>query len=155
LIRTFGSQTVFTSVQVVDGDSLRNGVEDIRLHGIDAPEYRQTCRDGDGNSYACGKQAARHLRKLINNAPVSCQVIDTDRYGRTIGVCSANGVELNQAMVKAGWAVAYTSHSLGYVLIQDEARQARRGIWQGAFEQPEDWRDANRAGLSASQLPTD
>ncbi|HLA03356.1 MAG TPA: thermonuclease family protein, partial [Aestuariivirga sp.] len=32
------------SVHVVDGDSLRKGDTDIRLHGIDAPEYRQSCR---------------------------------------------------------------------------------------------------------------
>ena len=46
------------SLQVVDGDSLRRGDMDIRLHGIDAPEYRQNCQDKHGAEYACGKQAA-------------------------------------------------------------------------------------------------
>jgi len=36
------------SVHVIDGDSLRTGSEEIRLVGIDAPELRQTCRDGQG-----------------------------------------------------------------------------------------------------------
>ena len=60
------------SVQVVDGDSLRRGDTDIRLHGIDAPEYRQTCRDKHGAEYACGKQAANALRSLVREGEVSC-----------------------------------------------------------------------------------
>ncbi len=51
--------------QVVDGDSLRKGGTDIRLYGIDAPEYQQTCRDRDNRDYNCGKQAATELRKLV------------------------------------------------------------------------------------------
>jgi len=30
-------------------DSLRTGSEEIRPVGIDAPELRQTCRDGQGS----------------------------------------------------------------------------------------------------------
>ena len=101
IIRTLSPQTIYSSVQVLDGDSLRDGAEEIRLYGIDAPEYRQSCKDGRGNSYACGRLATRHLRQLISNVPVSCQIIDTDRYDRTVAVCSVNGLELNEAMVKA------------------------------------------------------
>ena len=119
IIRSFGTAAVYTSIKVLDGDSLRDGAEEIRLHGIDAPEYRQTCTDAAGKSCPCGKRAARHLRKLIGNAPVSCQIIDADKYDRSVGVCSANGVDLNKAMVEAGWAIAYTRHSLSYVRTEE------------------------------------
>ena len=33
------------AVQVVDGDSLRKEDTDVRLYGIDAPEYHQACED--------------------------------------------------------------------------------------------------------------
>jgi len=155
LIRQFGTDPVYSSVTVVDGDSLRDGLEDIRLHGIDAPEYRQNCSDAGGKDYACGKRAARHLRTLVGGSSVTCRVIDTDRYGRTIGVCSAGGIELNRAMVEAGWAMAYTRHSLGYAGAEREAKRARRGIWQGRFEDPEDWRNANRAGLAGAEAVPD
>ena len=36
---------------VTDGDTLRNGPERIRFHGIDAPESKQRCRAG-GESWA-------------------------------------------------------------------------------------------------------
>ncbi len=155
IIRSFGTAAVYSSIKVLDGDSLRDGAEEIRLHGIDAPEYRQTCTDAAGKPYACGKRAARHLRKLIGNAPVSCQIIDADKYDRSVGVCSANGVDLNKAMVEAGWAVAYTRHSLSYVRAEGDAQRSRRGVWQGTFEPPEDWRQANRAGLASGETSSD
>jgi endonuclease YncB( thermonuclease family) len=128
------------SVQVVDGDSLRRGDTDIRLHGIDAPEYRQTCRDKHGAEYACGKQSANALRSLVREGEVSCTSIETDRYGRAVAVCKRGELEINGEMVRLGWAVAYTRHSLSYVRLEAEARRAKRGIWAGRFEPPEDYR---------------
>ncbi len=44
--------------EAVDGDSLRRGEAQIRLQGIDAPEFRQMCSDSTGRDYACGREAA-------------------------------------------------------------------------------------------------
>ena len=63
--------------------------------------------------------------------------------------------QVNQAMVEAGWALAYSKHSLAYVRAEGRAERARRGIWQGRFERPEDWRDAHRAGLANAPDPKD
>ncbi|TIT92457.1 MAG: thermonuclease family protein, partial [Mesorhizobium sp.] len=41
---------------VNDGDSLTLGTERIRMRGIDAPEYTQTCRK-EGADYPCGRLA--------------------------------------------------------------------------------------------------
>jgi len=49
------------SVHVIDGDSLRTGSEEIRLVGIDAPELRQTCRDGQDREWSCGRAAKARL----------------------------------------------------------------------------------------------
>ena len=56
---------VALSVQVIDGDSLRNGSEQIRLVGIDAPELRQTCRDAQGREWSCGRAAKARLAELV------------------------------------------------------------------------------------------
>jgi endonuclease YncB( thermonuclease family) len=132
------------NVQVVDGDSLRRGNTDIRLYGIDAPEYRQNCFDKSRIEYACGKQAATTLRALVKGQQVTCSSIDTDRYGRAVSVCKINTLDLNAEMVKQGWAVAYSKHSLNYVGLEAEARRAKRGIWAGTFEEPEHYRARNR-----------
>ena len=128
------------SLQIIDGDSLRRGDTDIRLHGIDAPEFRQTCRDKHGSEYSCGKQAANALRNLVREGEVSCTSIETDRYGRAVAVCKRGELEINAEMVRLGWAVAYSRHSLSYVRLEAEARRAKRGIWAGRFDAPEDYR---------------
>ena len=137
------------SFTAVDGDSLRKDGKDYRLHAIDAPELFQTCRKADGSEYDCGRVARDQLRSLIGTATVTCQVLDTDRYGRAVSECSAGKLNLNDAMVRAGWAVAYTRHGLDHAAAEGEARAARRGIWQGSFQMPEAWRAANRHGLIA------
>jgi endonuclease YncB( thermonuclease family) len=143
-------------LQVVDGDSLRRGDTDIRLHGIDAPEYRQSCRDKHGAEYACGKQAANALRGLVGAREVSCISIETDRYGRAVAVCRIGELEVNGEMVRLGWAIAYTRHSFSYARLEIEARRAKRGIWAGSFERPEDYRARQhlvQGNLAGADLP--
>lgn len=118
-------------VRVLDGDSVVvNGVE-IRLYGIDAPEYRQTCRRA-GEHWACGVEAARVLRSLLSGHDVNCQTREEDRYGRVVAVCHAAGLDLGAAMVRGGYALAYGA----YDKEQREARDARRGVWSSSFESP-------------------
>jgi endonuclease YncB( thermonuclease family) len=128
------------NAKVIDGDSLRINGQDIRLHGIDAPEYRQLCRDSQDQDYPCGKRAAEALRKLVRGGEVTCLAIDTDRYGRTVSDCRIGARNINAAMVRDGWAIAYRQHSLAYTAPEREARQAKRGLWAGSFENPSDYR---------------
>ena len=43
-------------------------------------------------------------------------------------------------MVRLGQAVAYTQYTDAYVSAEQEARQAKRGIWRGRFMNPELYR---------------
>ena len=129
----------------IDGDSFKAGTVEIRLHGIDAPEYRQTCQEQNGKQQACGKLARDALSKLIRGRNIDCRIIDRDRYGRQVSVCRDGTLEINREMVRLGWAVAYRRHALGYVAAEREAKAARRGIWAWTFEMPEDYRNRSRA----------
>src|SRR5919201_1879976 len=46
-----------------DGDTITLKGERIRLRGIDAPEYNQSCEKG-GTAYACGRAAREALARL-------------------------------------------------------------------------------------------
>jgi len=144
LYRHFGFSRFEAGVVVVDGDSLRLDGRDIRLYGIDAPEYNQSCQLANGKSYRCGRDAKTFLRKLIARQTVKCRNIDIDRYDRDVAVCNTEKTELNLAMVQNGWAVAYLNHSFTYARAERQARKAQKGIWRGKFVEPEDWRAENR-----------
>jgi endonuclease YncB( thermonuclease family) len=128
-------------VRVGDGDSLEIGQTRIRLHGIDAVELAQHCKDDLGRDYACGEEAARTLQGLVRGRTVRCdEQHGVDQYGRVTAVCTADGLDLNAAMVESGFALAYRQHSLAYVANEDRAKAGKKGLWSGSFDMPWDYR---------------
>ncbi len=125
--------------QIIDGDSLVVAGVEIRLYGIDAPEYRQPCFRR-GRPWRCGIDATRTLRALIAGREVACRSREEDRYGRTVATCSVAGSDLGAAMVAGGHAVAYGA----YQGEERAARNAGRGIWSSRFEPPAAWRAKHR-----------
>lgn len=125
-----------SAARIIVGDTIAIGRVHVRLYGIDAPESEQSCEGADRMTYACGSVATAELRQLIGGRAVACERRDTDRYGRLVAVCWAGAIEINRAMVRAGWAIAYRYFSVAYVDEETEARAAHRGIWQGAFQEP-------------------
>ncbi|MBM3613377.1 MAG: thermonuclease family protein [Alphaproteobacteria bacterium] len=130
--------------QVSDGDTLRLGAARLRIHGIDAPESDQRCADASGAEWACGAWSATVLRDLVAGRDLTCAALERDRYGRWVARCTADGTDIGAAMVATGAAVAYRRYAPDYVAIETIARTERRGIWAGAFAQPEDHRAASR-----------
>ena len=133
--------------EITDGDSLEIGSTRLRLFGVDAPEGRQSCTRR-GREWACGDEAARKLRSLTGDRTVSCTRRDVDEYGRIVAVCRAGTVDLGAEMVRSGLAVAYRRYSNDYAAEENAARAAKRGLWSGEFERPEDWRRDQRSESS-------
>jgi endonuclease YncB( thermonuclease family) len=127
-------------VTVIDGDSLREGKTEIRLYGIDAPEYRQACLDQNKKSFACGKRAADELRGLVAIGELKCRSSSIDRYGRSISSCKIGTLDINREMVLRGWAVAFIQFGSDYVPVELQARKEKRGLWAGDFEEPAEYR---------------
>ena len=130
-------------VTVTDGDTIRKGDLTIRLHGIDAPEYKQKCKNSKDQFYACGIKSSDFLKSIINKNDVYCKGENTDRYGRLIAVCFVNNINLNSTMVEDGWAIAYRYYSNDYITEEERAKKNKRGIWQGFFDDPYIWRKNN------------
>lgn len=137
-------QVVEGPVHVVDGDTLRMGAHRIRLHGIDAPESRQSCTRDQNSPWLCGAAATAALRTKIGAASVRCEVEDQDRYRRLVARCFVAGQDMNAWMVSQGWALAYRQYSLRYVDQEDQARLQKKGIWVSQFAPPWQWRAARR-----------
>ena len=96
-----------TVKRVVDGDSLylQGYQPQIRLWGVDAPE-----RDEHGF-----KAATRQLSKIALKRSVTCQRVDTDRYGHTVARCFLkDGREINRLMIESGTATEYMRYSKGF-----------------------------------------
>lgn len=129
---------------VIDADTLEIHGERIRLHAVDAPEAGQRCTLPDGSDWRCGRDAALALADRIGQAPVSCEVLDTDRYGRAVARCIQRRTDLGRWLVKKGWAVAYRQYGADYAGAEDQAREAGRGIWASTFVMPWEWRKGAR-----------
>ena len=130
--------------RALDGDTLQLGETRLRLHGIDAPELRQTCEDSAGEVWACGRRAASELAAAVADGEVHCISRERDRYQRLIATCWADGLNVGQSLVTQGWAVAYRRFSTDYVSEENLARFLTHGIWAGRFEMPWEWRQARR-----------
>ena len=141
------------SLRVVDGDTLELDGITYRLHGIDAPEAGQACKRASGKSWPCGKQAIAALEDLVSAGSIVCDDRGADGYGRTIGVCTSNGEDLNALMVSAGMAWAFTKYSSDYVELEGKARAKRIGVWQADTMTPWDYR-AERWAVAEQEAPS-
>lgn len=141
LSATLSAQTIAGAATAKDGDSLVVAGQEVRLFGIDAPEFTQTCQRG-GENWECGKAAREQLAALVRGARVECKRISTDAYQRAVSTCFAGGEELNRTMVEQGWAVAYREYSSDYASAELQAQRNGLGIWSSKFELPSDFRHA-------------
>ncbi len=135
---------------VLDGDTLMLAGRKIRLEGIDAPEFGQTCT-GKTGVYPCGREARKHLAALAKGRAVDCTGWQDDKYGRFLGTCTAGQINLNRQMVLSGWAVSYGD----YLAEEAAATKAGKGVWQGEFDSPSVWRKTHDRFAAANDAPHD
>ena len=124
------ADTITGQASVVDGDTLEIRGQRVRLSGIDAPESSQLCRGDDSLQYRCGAKAANELDEHIDGRPVSCEGVGKDQYGRVVAVCSIDGEDIGEWLVRGGLAFDWPRYSRGkYAGAQKEAERAGRGVW--------------------------
>jgi endonuclease YncB( thermonuclease family) len=137
---------------VIDGDTIEMHGQRIRLHGVDAPEKSQPCFRGGGSVWRCGQQSALALSDFLGLSPVSCQQVDTDRYGRIVADCYVRGADVQEWLVGAGWAMAYRRYSSAYVGAEQSAKNTRRGIRSGTVQAPWEWRRQSQNWRNIAKL---
>ena len=129
--------------RIVDGDTLVIGSTKVRLQGIDAPETDQICLNANGDDWTCGIEVRNEHVTHVAGREIRCSSNGIDAYQRTLGTCYLDDEDLNAWMVQEGWALAYVQYSKAYVHTEEDARTQLRGLWQGAFIAPWDWRHRN------------
>ena len=135
-------------VGVTDGDTIRvlykNSEVKVRLYGVDCPEKSQ----------AYGSAAKQFTGKMVFGKTVTVDVRDHDRYGRVVGwVTTPDGKSLNAQLVRAGMAWWYDRYDPGDTQLgklQDDARDAGRGLWADKYPTPPwDFRKEERQSRGA------
>lgn len=115
-------------VGVADGDTitvLRDKEQvRIRLYGIDTPERGQ----------AFSKKAKQFTSDMVFGKLVEVELVDIDRYGRTVALVTVFQRLVNEELVNAGFAWVYTRYCdrpicERWKVLEYEAREAKRGLW--------------------------
>jgi len=122
-----------------DGDTLRvrspqGEVLKVRFACIDAPELKQPLSEESRN----------HLWSLINEAgKVKLQIIETDRYGRSVAELWTKKGLLQSQMTASGMAFAYDQYSKNcpnWDAVKNAEKTAieyRLGVWRSPnFQRP-------------------
>lgn len=140
-------------VGINDGDTLILRVDGgermgIRLAGIDAPELDQPY----------GAAARRALTTLARSGAARVEVVDRDAYGRLVGTVYIGGRNINAALVEEGaaWVYRRYNHDPQLLVLEAQARSARRGLWGLPIQRrvpPWDWRRQNAVTASSPARP--
>lgn len=130
---------------VIDGDSIKVGRNEVRLFGLDAPEYNQTCFDEKNKEYACGQVSRDFLIELAQKRNVQCIYAERDKYDRFLSKCFVDGISINEELVKNGMAVIYnfTESDDKMDALEESAKKQKLGIWRGAFQLPKEYRKSH------------
>ena len=132
---SFAEDIIKGQAKIIDGDTIHIGKYKIRLHGIDAPEIKQTCTINK-IIWECGFKSFQALENVVSEEEVRCEIVDIDLYKRFVAKCFVKNINLNQYMVQNGWAVAYRYYSDDFIKNEEIAKKNKAGIWQGKFLAP-------------------
>lgn len=135
-------------VGVHDGDTLTllSGAAStkVRLDEIDAPELSQPF----------GQKSKQSLSELCFGKDASVASPGTDKYGRTLGRVTCNGIDANAEQVRRGFAWFYVKYGKDESLRQAEAqaRESGAGLWADANPVPPwDWRHSGASTQSPAE----
>lgn len=124
------ARTISGKAYVTDGDGIRVAQQEVRIAGLDAPEWDQKAKHQDGYWFKHGKRVKNALIQEIGGKRVHVSVESVDKFGRLVGTVTCNGRDIGEWLVREGHAVA--AYSDRYKHVEREARDAQRGMWAHA-----------------------
>ena len=119
----------FASVQ--SGNQILIGKRVVRLFGIRAPQRDDICQIGEQHM-KCGVVAWSELIRLADGWHVSCDIELKAKDGTDYATCYIGERDVNETMVRSGWAKAMRKQTNRYVVDEDDAKNFNRGLWANA-----------------------
>ena len=127
-------------VSVQSGDSFEFGGRRIHLAGIAAPELEQNCIHND-NDWPCGEIAKQKLSKLLQlqSGNLLCYKESVPTKPNTYA-CFLGTHDISEILLKSGMVVALPKAPHHYVAAEQEAKEAKMGVWASEFTMPWVWK---------------
>lgn len=127
-------------VSVTDGDTAvvataQGKTLRIRFYGVDAPERA----NDDWPAQAFSADASAFMRKLIMDRAVTVRLTGEQTHGREVGEVFVDGRSASRELVRSGlgwWNERHAREDLDLERLEQAARDARRGLWQGKRPKP-------------------
>lgn len=132
-------------IGISDGDTItildsRKNAHKVRLYGIDSPERDQPF----------GNAAKTFISHLVATKIADVHIYESDSYGRSVGLVTVNGININQRLIDTGYAwqarqYCKASFCDSWIKAEQKARMDKSGLWR--LEQPVspwEWRKAKQ-----------
>ena len=126
------TRTITGKAYVTDGDGIRVARKEVRLAGLDAPEWDQKAKHQNGYWFNHGRRVKSALIQKIGGKHVSVAVESVDKFGRIVGTVTCEGRDIGEWMVREGLAIA--AYHDRYRQLERGAREAKRGMWAHAHK---------------------
>ena len=137
-----------TVTKITDGDTVQAVTPEgtklkVRLYGIDAPEMPKGKIPGE----PFGNDSRAYLTSLVSQTTVRIEIRDIDRYRRMVAILWLGERNVNQEMLSAGMAEAYSEYlrqpyRTPFIQAEQEAKAQGKGIWSRGtyYERPSQFR---------------
>ena len=119
-------------VVVQDAGTLKAGKTTIRLAGVQALSPDETCPGAAGKRWPCGRRGRSALRRLIRAKAVDCAAVARPEADVMVARCKLGRVDINEWVVRQGWARPGFKERERYAAARDAATKAGRGLWRTA-----------------------
>lgn len=143
-------------VGISDGDTITvldntNAQFKIRLSGIDAPE----------NGQPFGRNSKEFLSNLVYGKIIEVKPIAIDKYGRTVAHLQIDSTDVEEEMVRSGFAWVYDQYCTDPICtkwkgLQEQARKRKVGLWADPSPNPPwEWRHAIKDNQKSNNILKD
>ena len=116
--KTYGSATIAEVTSIYDGDTFRANIPDyppiigqhmgVRINGVDTPEMRGKCEQEKN----LARTAKHYTETALRNAKtIELRNMQRGKYFRIVADVYADGINIGDALVRDGLAVAYDGGS--------------------------------------------
>lgn len=119
----------FSRVIVADTGTVVADKLTIRFAQVEPLSLEAIC-DSAQKSWPCGRSGRSALRRLIRGRTISCQGLTRIGENEVSGRCTVASTDINQWLVRYGWARPLDASGKPYDSALEMARREGRGQWR-------------------------